>query len=61
MSGRLVLSRRIGESIQIGADVTVTILSIKGNFVRLGCIAPREVIIDRSEVAARKLAEKGVA
>ena len=46
----LVLSRRIGESIVIGNHVTVTILEIRGDHVRLGIDAPRDVTVHRSEV-----------
>jgi carbon storage regulator len=41
----------------IGDNITLTVLSIKGNQVRLGLVAPREVVIDRAEVHERKLSE----
>lgn len=47
----LVLSRRIGESLRIGPDITVTIEDIRGNQVSISIAAPRHVIIAREEVA----------
>lgn len=49
----LVLSRRIGESINIGDDVTVTILDVRDNQVRVGIAAPRDVPVHREEVFYR--------
>ena len=49
----LILSRRIDESIQIGDDITVTILDIKGNQVRIGISAPDEVDVHREEIYER--------
>jgi carbon storage regulator len=46
----LVLSRKVGESIVIGEGITVTIVDIKGDTVRVGVDAPREVKVQRSEV-----------
>jgi carbon storage regulator len=57
----LILSRRINESLQIGPNVTVKVLGIHGHHVRLGLTAPRDIVIDRSEVHERKLAESGPA
>ena len=54
----LILSRRPMESIRIGADIRVRILSLKGNQIRLGIIAPGEVI-DREEIYERKQREAG--
>ena len=51
----LILSRRPNESLVIGSEVTLTVLGIKGNQVRLGINAPRDVVIDRAEVRRRKL------
>lgn len=48
----LVLSRRAGESIVIGHDVVVTVLEVRGDQVRLGVQAPREVQVHREEVYA---------
>ena len=47
----LILTRRINESLVIGDDVTVTILGIKGNQVRIGVDAPRDVSVNREELA----------
>lgn len=46
----LVLSRRIGESIVIGDDVTVTVLEVRGDIVRVGIDAPRSVAVHRAEL-----------
>ena len=56
----LILTRTVGQSIMIGDDVTVTILGIKGNQVRLGFTAPKSVCIDREEVYERKKMEPRV-
>ena len=53
----LILSRRPNESIVIGPNIIVTILGFSGQQVRLGITAPREVVVDREEVHARKLRE----
>ncbi len=49
----LILTRRVQEAIMIGDDVTVTVLSVKGNQVRLGIDAPREVEVHREEIYHR--------
>ena len=54
----LILTRRVGERLKIGADVTVTVLSVKGNQVRLGIAAPRETAVHREEVYERILARE---
>ena len=46
----LVLSRRVGESVVIGDDVTVTILEVRGDIVRVGIDAPRSVAVHRAEL-----------
>ena len=46
----LVLTRRANQSIVIGADVTVTVLEIRGDQIRLGITAPRDVTVHREEV-----------
>jgi len=46
----LVLSRRVGESIVIGDDVTVTVLEVRGDVVRVGIDAPRSVSVHRAEL-----------
>ena len=53
----LILTRRIGESLVIGDNVTGRGLSVKGNQVRLGVEAPREVSVHREEIAERIRAE----
>ena len=49
----LVLTRRIGESLKIGTNVTVTIINVKGAQVRIGVIAPKTIPVHREEVARR--------
>jgi len=49
----LILTRRVGETVVIGNDVTVTVLGVKGNQVRLGVNAPREVTVHREEIYER--------
>ena len=46
----LILTRRVGESVMIGEDVTVTVLRVKGNQVRLGVNAPKTVSVQREEI-----------
>ncbi|MEE3240251.1 MAG: carbon storage regulator CsrA [Pseudomonadota bacterium] len=46
----LILTRRIGETLMIGDEVTVTVLGVKGNQVRLGVNAPRDVAVHREEI-----------
>ena len=53
----LVLTRRTGEKLHIGNDITVTILEIRGQQVRIGIDAPIAVAVDRSEIRKRKNAE----
>lgn len=49
----LILTRRIGERVVIGDDVTVTVLGVKGSQVRLGVNAPKEVAVHREEIYER--------
>jgi carbon storage regulator len=49
----LILTRRVGESLMIGDNVNVTVLGIKGNQVRLGVNAPKEVSVHREEIYQR--------
>ena len=60
----LILTRRMSESIIIGDNVVITVLGIKGNQVRLGIDAPKEVSVHREEIYQRiqneiSIAEKG--
>lgn len=54
----LILTRRIGETLMVGDDVTVTVLGIKGNQVRLGVNAPKDVAVHREEIYQRIQKEK---
>jgi len=56
----LILTRRVGETVMIGEDVTVTILGTKGNQVRVGVNAPKEVTVHREEIFERICAERDV-
>ena len=49
----LILTRRVGETIKIGEDITVTVLGVKGNQVRIGVGAPRDVAVHREEIYQR--------
>ena len=49
----LILARRVGESLRIGDEVSVTVLGIKGSQVRIGVNAPKSVSVHREEVYAR--------
>ena len=49
----LILTRRVGESLMVGDDITVTVLGVKGNQVRIGVNAPRDVAVHREEIYSR--------
>ena len=49
----LILTRRVGESLMIGDDVTITVLGVKGNQGRVGVDAPKEVAVHREEILNR--------
>lgn len=55
----LILTRRVGETLMIGDQVTVTVLGVKGNQVRLGVNAPRDVAVHREEIYERIKREQG--
>ena len=55
----LILTRRVGESVMIGDEVTVTVLGVKGNQVRIGVNAPKTVAVHREEIYERIKKEQG--
>lgn len=49
----LILTRRVGETLMVGDDITVTVLGVKGNQVRIGVNAPKDVAVHREEIYKR--------
>ena len=55
----LILTRRVGETLMVGNDISITVLGVKGGQVRIGVDAPKEVAVHREEIFERINAEQG--
>jgi carbon storage regulator len=49
----LILSRRVGEAVKVGENISITVLSVKGNQVRIGVDAPKDIAVHREEIYQR--------
>ena len=57
----LILTRRAGETVMIGSDITITVLGVKGNQVRIGINAPKDIAVHREEIHERIQQENNTA
>jgi carbon storage regulator len=57
----LILTRRAGEALRIGDDIEITVMAVNGSQVRIGINAPRDVAVDREEIAERKRRDREAA
>ncbi len=57
----LILTRRAGEALRIGDDIEVTVMAVNGSQVRIGINAPRDIAVDREEIAERKRRDREAA
>jgi len=55
----LILTRRAGETVMVGSDISITVLGVKGNQVRIGINAPKDVAVHREEIYERIKSEEG--
>ena len=55
----LILTRRVGESLMVGDEITITVLGVKGNQVRIGVSAPKDVAVHREEIYNRIHEDRG--
>ncbi len=55
----LILTRRVGESLMVGDEITITVLGVKGNQVRIGVSAPKDVAVHREEIYNRIHDDRG--